>query len=503
MADTPNVIIIMTDQQRADLSQREGFSLDTTPFLDNLSREGVWFNRAYTSAPNCVAARISMLTGRYPSATHVRSNHNIKDAYYTQDMFDVFRANGYAIGFSGKNHSYQSKENTDYWFSCDHMGVPDELLLTEEEKAFSQFMKSLRFHVSMEPTPFPLELQGPYRIVSAAQEWIGSLAADQPFFLWLSFPEPHNPYQVPEPYYSLFPPESLPPTLADENAWEQKGFPYQWCRRSFEIAFPDYKNHIQRARANYMGMLRLIDDQVKRFVTFLDGKGIKENTILVFLSDHGDFVGEYGLLRKGPELSEPLVRIPLQICGPGIRQHEGPPAFMYRSSTYSPHCVKPSAYPCPTAYKGAAVASADRRAYRAEFTSAYAEQGFGGLHYTADEPLDPSADGLVAGRGYDCLNSWTQSGTMRMIRKSDWKLQYDMQGRGRLYNLSEDPVELHNLWHDPRYGAVRQELTQDLLTWVLRARSPALAQTTLCAPRDPQLLGTWSAALSESSHLGA
>lgn len=489
MADTPNVIIIMTDQQRADLSQREGFSLDTTPFLDNLSREGVWFNRAYTSAPICVAARISMLTGRYPSATHVRSNHNIRDAYYTQDMFDVFRANGYAIGFSGKNHSYQSKENTDFWFSCDHMGVPDELLLTEEEKAFSQFMKSLRFHVSMEPTPFPLELQGPYRIVSAAQEWIGSLAADRPFFLWLSFPEPHNPYQVPEPYYSLFPPESLPPTLADENAWEQKGFPYQWCRRSFEIAFPDYKNHIQRARANYMGMLRLIDDQVKRFVTFLDGKGIKENTILVFLSDHGDFVGEYGLLRKGPELSEPLVRIPLQICGPGIRQHEGPHRAHVSIVDLFPTLCEAIGVPLPDGVQGRSLwpLLTGEPYPEAEFTSAYAEQGFGGLHYTADEPLDPSADGLVAGRGYDCLNSWTQSGTMRMIRKSDWKLQYDMQGRGRLYNLSEDPVELHNLWHDPRYGAVRQELTQDLLTWVLRVHDPLpLPRRRYVLKRDPR-----------------
>jgi arylsulfatase A-like enzyme len=488
MAAKPNVIIIMTDQQRADLSQREGYSLDTTPFLDQLAQQGVWFNRAYTPAPICVAARTSMLTGRYPSATHVRSNHNIKDAFYSKDMFDVFRSNGYAIGFSGKNHSYKSKQDADFWFPCDHMGVPDELLVTEEEKAFSKFIKSLHFHVSMEPTPFPLELQGPYRIVSAAQEWISSLD-DQPFFLWMSIPEPHNPNQVPEPYYSMFPPETLPPTLADESDLEKKGFPYQWCRQSFEIAFADYQDQIQRARSNYLGMLRLIDDQIKRFVTFLDQVGVKDNTIFIFLSDHGDFVGEYGLLRKGPELSEPLVRVPLQICGPDIMPHQGPhPAHVSLVDIFPTLCEAIGS-PLPDGVQGRSLwPLLTGTSYpETEFASAYAEQGFGGLHYTANEPLDPASDGLVAGQGYDCLNSWTQSGTMRMIRKGDWKLQYDMQGRGQLYNLVEDPVELNNLWNDPRYNAIQQELVQDLLTWVLRVHDPLpLPRRRYVLKRDPR-----------------
>ena len=82
MADRPNVVILMTDQQRADLCAREGFPLDTTPFLDRLAREGTWFDRAYTSVPACGPARVSMLTGRYPNATRVRTNHNLADATY-------------------------------------------------------------------------------------------------------------------------------------------------------------------------------------------------------------------------------------------------------------------------------------------------------------------------------------------------------------------------------------------------------------------------------------
>ena len=70
----PNIVLIMTDQQRADLCAREGFPLDTTPFLDSLAGQGVWFDRAYSAAPICGPTRVSMLTGRYPSVTHVREN---------------------------------------------------------------------------------------------------------------------------------------------------------------------------------------------------------------------------------------------------------------------------------------------------------------------------------------------------------------------------------------------------------------------------------------------
>ena len=76
MATKPNIVVIMTDQQRADVSKREGFQLDTTPFLDSLAAQGTWFDRAYTTMPACLPARVSMLTGRYPGATRARTNHN-------------------------------------------------------------------------------------------------------------------------------------------------------------------------------------------------------------------------------------------------------------------------------------------------------------------------------------------------------------------------------------------------------------------------------------------
>ncbi|NOZ03390.1 MAG: sulfatase-like hydrolase/transferase, partial [FCB group bacterium] len=260
-------------------------------------------------------ARVSMFTGRYPSATRVRTNHNIEDATYSRDLIDILKEQGYKIGMSGKNHSHLTDDRLDFCAHFGHDGGSGEDR-TRQEKEFDEFLHALHHRTYLEPTPFPLECQGPYRVVTKAREWIDSLSGS-PFFLWLTFAEPHNPYQVPEPYYSLFPPNQLPPCRSDEKALAKKGFRWQWLRNIWNRAVPDYDAELNRTRANYHGMLRLIDDQVKRFVAFLKENNLYDNTIIVFLSDHGDFVGEYGLIRKGPDLPECLTRIPLFFTSPG------------------------------------------------------------------------------------------------------------------------------------------------------------------------------------------
>jgi len=195
MSDKPNIVIIMTDQQRADMSAREGFPLDTTPFLDDLAAGGAWFDRAYTSMPVCAPARVSMFTGRYPNATRVRSNHNLGDVTYETDLIDVLRAEGYATAMCGKNHSHLTPDRVDHWFELSHEGGRGDGR-SDQERAFDEYLTKLCHRTDPEPTPFPVECQGPYRAVSAAQQWIESVDG-QPFFLWLTFAEPHNPFQVP------------------------------------------------------------------------------------------------------------------------------------------------------------------------------------------------------------------------------------------------------------------------------------------------------------------
>ncbi len=108
-----------------------------------------------------------------------------------------------------------------------------------------------------------------------------------------------------------------------------------------------------------------------------------------------------------------------------------------------------------------------------EFASVYAEHGFGGLHYTPQDTLDPVQEGaLNPAVSFDELNSWSQSGTMRMLRKGDWKLVFDMQGKGQLYHLVQDPGELQNLYGRRNVAEIQQQLLADLMAWILRIQDP-------------------------------
>jgi arylsulfatase A-like enzyme len=423
--------------------------------------------------PACVPARTSLMTGRWPGATRVRTNHNVKDAFYEKDLVDVLKKQGYATALCGKNHSYLTPERFDHWLDAMHDGIhsPER---TQEEWAFDGYLAGLHHRADTKPAPFPLHCQIPYRCVSNAQQWVESVQG-RPFFLWLSFPEPHNPYQVPEPYFSMFQPEKLPPTRTGAGALAVKGFKFRHTRMLAERAYPDFAATLGRARANYHGMLRLIDDQVKRFVTFLEEKKLRENTILVFLSDHGDFAGEYGLMRKGPELPDCLTRVPMIWTGPGIQAGREPALACVSLADVMPTLCEALGVPIPRGVQGRSLwpMLTGGNYPQADFETAYVEQGFGGLHYNEQDTRDPVEEGaLQPGVSYDELNSWTQSGTMRMARKGDWKLIFDMMGNGQLYNLASDPAEMHNLYGNPEYAAKQQELMAELLSWVLRAQDP-------------------------------
>ena len=317
----PNIVIVMTDQQRADLRKSRGYALDTMPFLDSWGQGGVDFASAYTPNPTCMPARVSMFTGRYPESHRVRTNHNAEDVCYTEDLLGLLKKAGYAAALCGKNHSHHKPEDFDFAETSGHLGHEGNWRPAgEAEENFARFMDETRHMETHAPSPGGVEVQHPYRNVSSAFKFLDTRPREKPFFLWLSFAEPHNPYQVPAPYFDLFPPESLPPPAAGPEALAPKGHKFVWLPQVWEqVLGPERERRILRARSNYHGMLRLIDDQFKRFIEGLEARNLAENTIVIFLSDHGDFVGEYGLIRKGPDLPELLTRIPFVWRGPGIR----------------------------------------------------------------------------------------------------------------------------------------------------------------------------------------
>jgi arylsulfatase A-like enzyme len=460
-----NVVLLMTDQHRQGFTAGEGFALDTMPFCDELAARGTRFRNGYTPTPACVPARTSLLTGRYPSAHHVRQNSATNEVYRTDDLLDMLAGAGHQTMFCGKPHMYRGEADFDHW-SAPYMHE-DGPRRSDDDAMFSEWLKSIDHGPATEPTPFPLEAQFPHRVVSDAIEAVDKRDPDRPFFLWVSFPEPHNPYQVPEPYYSMFPPESVPDRVSGPEAIERKDGDYLWLRRLVEEKRPGYDELWRRYRASYCGMLRLLDDQIRRLYEHLESARLTEDTVFVFVSDHGDYVGEYGLQRKGAGMPEALMRIPFFVTGPGVRQAVNDADFVSLVDLFPTLCEaldRPIPYGVTGRSLWPLVTGADYPA--AEFASMYGESGFGGVPYGADErpPLHFDYDGTT----YDCLNSVTQSGVTRMLRRDHWKLLYDVLGRGELYDLRTDPVELDNLWDDPAYHEIRSQLVEELLWWTLR-----------------------------------
>ncbi len=465
----PNIVIIMTDQQRADFSKAEGFPLDTTPFIDSLGARGIRFRRAYTPMPVCAPARCSMFTGRFPKATHVRQNSGIKDLFRTTDLIEVLREHGYSINLVGKNHSYLKPEDFDFVVTYGHRGGGRAETKTAQEQAMDDWLMPLASgpSLSLEPTPFPVECQLPYRIVRDALECVDGVD-DRPSFLWLSFPEPHNPFQVSEPYFSLFSEDQVPDRVAGPEVLDRKGTKWRWERRMIEERHPGYDDHWRRYRANYCGMLRLIDDQVRRFVEHLDERGLLQDTIIIFTSDHGDYAGDYGLQRKGVGMPECLIRVPLLFMGPGIVAESSLRDDFVSLVDIMPTLLEVLGEEIPYGVQGRSLwPMLTGGGYpKEEFRSIYAELGFGGLHYV--ETDTPELHFPSDKPYFDELNCVTQSGNAKMVRMGKWKLVFDMMGRGQLYDVDSDPGELDNLFEDPSLREVRLEMVEELLTWTIR-----------------------------------
>ena len=469
-----NIVIIITDQQRADLTAREGFPLNLTPFADSIASQGTWFNHAYTPCPASGPARVSLLTGRYPKATGVDSNHNIEDAYYLDDLFGVARKNGYKTALIGKNHTYMKKDDADFWCPYNHLGQErGESMISEENFNFDIFLKNMDFYASFKPSPGTVERQLPYRIVSDALKWAEE-NKNEAFVMLLSFPEPHNPYQVCEPYFSMFK-EQVPPSKTDSTSLQAKGEKFIQLNRMMKLGHKGYESNLEKLRTIYMGMIRMLDDQMRRFVFGMQDLGLYSNTVFIITSDHGDYAGEYGLMKKGAGVPDAITRIPLVWFGNGIEAAGRREDHVSLTDIFPTACELIEAE-IPLGVQGRSLIEilTGSPYPKEEFQSIISHAGFGGQYFTCEDSEEYIKEGAINKDGFffDELNTWSQSGTISMVRMGDWKLVFDMNGNGELYNMKEDPSETENLFGQKKYAKTQNILLQELLKWEIATEDP-------------------------------
>ena len=321
----PNILVLMTDQQRHDALCCSGNDEIRTPNLDALAASGVRFSQAVTPTPVCVAARMSFITGHRVSQTHWVGNNAIPGpipelptmmgtllnaGYWTQGIGKMhFRGRHY-----GLQHLQTMEEGVDHYIDDDYIRY------LRANGVRTRFPKGFRDLLMMQPQTcgIPVEHHMNTWVADQSVEFLQEHVrhrTEQPFFLWSSWISPHPPFAPCEPYDSIYDPGKMGlPHYADRPIEDlPPGLLNQRGRLDGSHRDPD---RIRRVRALYNGLVSHVDDGVGQILAELENLGIADNTVVLFVSDHGEMLGDHGIGQKFCPY-EHSVRIPFLLCWPG------------------------------------------------------------------------------------------------------------------------------------------------------------------------------------------
>ena len=334
----PNILWICTDQQRYDTIAALGYPHVSTPHLDQLARQGVAFERAYCQAPICTPSRASFLTGMYPSSIHVNRNGNPTFPDFPPLISKRLADAGYTCGLIGKLHltcaygriETRTDDGYSYW---QYSHAPrDDWASGHDYADWLRAQGADLSELTKDPAGVPAEL---HQTTWCAVKTIEFMAAnrDRPWFASVNIYDPHPPFNPPQAYRDQFDPQVVKPPLFRESDLAQQAklaaVDFQSAARNpdnLDIKSPILpqsptpayiepdtggERDARTLIAAYYAMIKLIDDQVGRMLAALDASGQRDSTIVIFTSDHGESLGDHGLIQKGCRFYEGLVRVPL------------------------------------------------------------------------------------------------------------------------------------------------------------------------------------------------
>ncbi len=319
-----NILLISADQLRYDALGFRGVFPVKTPNIDTLAECGTVYENAYCSSPLCVPSRASIMTGKYPCETGVYYNDQA-----WEDKLDTLPGelskNGYFSVSVGKMHFRPGRKyfgfdkrcadnDTDYPLYLERMGISKDEPKTPEEAA--------HFDYTTRPTDVPMEHYLPIYTTDRAIHELDLISrrreclpgGNEPFFMWYSFLLPHTPCRPPEPYFSMYSPDEMPLPVRDEKATDKFAPPLKRWRDAWRFLDDSWT---AKMRAQYMGCVTLVDEQIGRVIDHLKHLGLYENTLIVITSDHGDYLGDHFMQQKG-FFHDCSSKVPLIISGSDI-----------------------------------------------------------------------------------------------------------------------------------------------------------------------------------------
>ena len=463
---SPNFVLFVTDQQRADTIHRHGQNNVRTPHLDRLAEDGVSFTRAFCAAPMCGPARASLLSGLYPHTHGMVANrqerpgcNRIQLSPAVRLIADYLGERGYRTAYTGKWHLGTGSDRRGFkdFLVCFGQGSGDVDTLNGND--YENYVRKLGHvltgkktgheahpdfydeRIKCGPSRFGLADHVASYTCDRAVEFIRSttrLTEDRPFILVYSCQEPHAPFTCPEPFFSMIDAGKLelPASLADTSGrrWLNRA---DWQLTSTE-AYSEAD--LRKMWAAYLGTVSFIDHLVGRITGALVDTGLMDNTVFMFTSDHGEMLGSHGLLLKGASFYEELVRIPLIIRSPGGSAGETREALVSHTDLV----------PTMLDFAGASLP----QALQGESIRHILEGGSEGVRAAVPAEFHST--------------NWTDPpAPLRMWRTQHWKYVESLAGEDdhELYDLVGDPGEMRNLAGESNYRDKREGLARELHDW--------------------------------------
>jgi arylsulfatase len=440
----PNILLITSDQQRFDSLGCNGNTLVRTPNLDSLARRGVNFQNAFVQNTVCIPSRACIQTGRYTHQHGVDYMEDVIDDTPGLPAWEVtfmerLQAAGYYTGAFGKLHMYPHKGfhemqvcggkgarwrksagepvglgplGRDYaaWLEAKAPGAYEKIYAQRREEDYTKYKSAI-------PNVLPLEQYVDYWIAQNTIDFVGR-GHDRPFFAWCGFCGPHVPVDPPKPYDTMYPADSVP--LPPNYGIGRDGKPVATTPEQDAIA--------RRFIGYYYGLVTMLDDMVGRIVETLKAKGLLDDTLIIYTSDHGELMFELG--RTGKILfNDSVVRVPLIVAPPSLGSGQAAPGC--RDALVEVFDIAPTALD----YASAAVP---------------ADMAASSLRPLVEAPAPGQGQGkqfiLSEFVGFD------RSFTGVCLRTKDRKYVQWTDARGdEFFDLTKDPLERNNLLRDPAY----------------------------------------------------
>ena len=436
-----NLLLITNDQHRADCLRTAGNPVLRTPNMDRLAQEGVLFESNYVQCPQCVPSRSAIHTGRYPHVNRTPGNrYRLPDTEET--LASILNRKGYATAAVGDEPF--APTNAMGGFQKLYASDPDYLAFLAKAgwgaKA-AEHRERLKTAFQAHPVPWPEEADETAFFARRSIDFMKE-HRDRPFFLHVNFRRPHHPFDPPAPFARMYERAAFPPS--HRRTGEMTNKPPSHTRSLENTAGFDLRTmtgrDLQRIKSYYYGMISLNDKYIGHMLDSLAELGLAEHTVVVVTADHGEMLGDHGLLFKAGYMYDEVLRTPLIFRAPG----KLPAGRRIHGMTEGIDIM-------PTVLELLGLPPSGR------------VQGRGLLRMV---------DGKDPGR--DEVHS--EFPTTKMIRTADWKLvHYVRAPYGELYNLREDPHELHNLYDDRAYAQVRAEMKSRLADWLIQSEDPALS----------------------------